>query len=207
VDEDGVNGTIRVLTNRAGTASELSQFLQDFEAAYLALYGFDAAFSDAQRRRWLEVFEYFPQELAVAVSGLYPPLAWRRLADITPDTVLPKYRLVVTSVRIESPGLWEFLGSLNPLQQIRQYLNDRHERRKDREYREEAEKKKLELENDILQAAVWEKEDAVLHGRINMLKELGYTEEEIRQLAWGNLGPPLKELGGHQDSGFIDRVE
>ena len=32
----------------------------------------------------------------------------------------------------ESPGFWEFLGSLNPLEVIRRYLNDRHERAKDR---------------------------------------------------------------------------
>jgi hypothetical protein len=207
VAEDEATGTIRVLTNRAGTASELSQFLQDFEAAYLALYGFDAAFSDAQRRRWDRTFRYFGLEWPGLVIGFYPPLAWRSLADITPDSVLPEYRLVVKSVRIESPGLWEFLGSLNPLQQIREYLNDRHKRRQDREFREAAEKKKLELENDILQRTVWEKDNAVLRDRISILKEVGWSDDEIRQLVWANVGPPLKELGSHQDSGFIERVE
>jgi hypothetical protein len=55
--------------------------------------------------------------------------------------------LVVSRVRLSSPGFWEFFGGLNPFEVLRKYLNDRHERRKDREYRSEAERQRLELQN------------------------------------------------------------
>src|SRR5437867_9575133 len=35
-------------------------------------------------------------------------------------------RILVKSVELHSPGWWEFLGKLNPLEQIRLYLTDRH---------------------------------------------------------------------------------
>ena len=91
------------------------------------------------------------------------------------------------SERIESPGFWEFLGALNPLQQIREYLNGRHKRRQDREYRETAEQERLRLENALIQRQVCEKENAVLRDRINLAKELGYSDHELRQLLWAQV--------------------
>jgi hypothetical protein len=96
------------------------------------------------------------------------------------------------------------LGSLNPLQQIREYLNDRHKRRQDKEFREAAESEKLRLENELIQRQIWEKENAVLRDRILVLKEVGYSEQEIRQLIWAQVGKPLAVLGRHQDSGLIE---
>jgi hypothetical protein len=120
------------------------------------------------------------------------------------DSVIPGQRLVVTRIQIESPGFWEVLGSLNPLQQIREYLNDRHKRRQDKEFREAAESEKLRLENELIQRQIWEKENAVLRDRILVLKEVGYSEQEIRQLIWAQVGKPLAVLGRHQDSGLIE---
>jgi hypothetical protein len=57
-------------------------------------------------------------------------------------------------VQLTSPGFWDFLGKLMPLETIRQYLNDRHERAKDREYRNEAEEKRLDLENRLLEMKI-----------------------------------------------------
>jgi len=68
---------------------------------------------------------------------------------LVPVATPPKDLLEIASFSIHSPGFWEVLGGLNPLQQIREYLNDRHKRRQDREFREAAEKKKLEIENEL----------------------------------------------------------
>ena len=61
---------------------------------------------------------------------------------------------------------------MNPLEVVRKYLNDRHERRKDRDYRERAEERRLQLEN--LQT-----ENEVLEQRIKIAKELGATENDL----------------------------
>jgi hypothetical protein len=64
--------------------------------------------------------------------------SWIPAADFSVEAssgmVLPKDRLVLSAAALSSPGFFEFLGSLNPLEVIRKYLVDRHERRKDREY-------------------------------------------------------------------------
>ena len=77
--------------------------------------------------------------------------SWPLLSEemLVPVATPPKDLLEIASISIHSPGFWEVLGGLNPLQQIREYLNDRHKRRQDREFREAAEKKKLEIENEL----------------------------------------------------------
>lgn len=105
--------------------------------------------------------------------------------------MLPQYRLELSRVSIKSPGFWEFLGALNPLQQLREFLKDRHERRKDHEYREPAEKEKLKLDNELLQKIILEKENSILHDQLSMMKEFGISDEEIRQIIWSRLGIPL----------------
>ncbi|WP_299526745.1 hypothetical protein [Winogradskyella sp.] len=43
--------------------------------------------------------------------------------------------------------------------------------------------------------------------RIEILRELGFTDQEIRQVIWANLEEPLKQLGKHQDDGLIEGAE
>jgi hypothetical protein len=194
-------GRIQVFANRGGTIPEISGFLGDLETAYLSLYQLESSLPQS-RRRWRGPMPpelYFDLGLPFLLPSL--PLHPRVPAS---ESLLPDRRLVLTRVQIESPGFWEVLGSLNPLQQIREYLNDRHKRRQDREFREAAETEKLRLENDLIQRQVWEKENAVLRERILVLKEMGYSEQEIRQLIWTQVGKPLAILGRHQDSKLIE---
>ena len=68
--------------------------------------------------------------------------AIRRARDWPPSpeeiaSLVPrKEQLILSAVKLTSPGFREFSGTLNPLEVLRKYLNDRHERRKDHEYRE-----------------------------------------------------------------------
>jgi hypothetical protein len=103
-------------------------------------------------------------------------------------------------VTLSSPGFWEFLGKLNPLEVIRQYLTDRHEQRKDREYREAAEKNKLNLENQLL-------ENRVIRERIQMAKEMGATEEDLTPLVNVLVCRPLSKLAPYQDHNVIEGAE
>jgi hypothetical protein len=101
---------------------------------------------------------------------------------------------------MKSPGYWDFLGKLNPLEVTRQYLQDRHERRKDREYREAAEKRRLDLDNTLL-------ENKVIKERIEIAKNLGATEEDLAPLLNELVIKPVRELDRYQDRGAIETGE
>jgi hypothetical protein len=109
-------------------------------------------------------------------------------------------QLILLSVRLESPGFWEFAGSLNPLEVVRRYLNDRHERRKDREYRESAEQRRLSLENLAL-------ESRVISDRVRLAKELGAKDSDLTPILKNFLYRPLVALDPHQDRGLVDNAE
>lgn len=197
--ENETLGTLTITTGRAGTIAEVSGFLNDLEGAYLQLYRFQYMLAEwpvIRRRRKLGLF--WEMDFSYPLFGE---------DTLSPQTILPAHRLVIKRVRIESPGFWEFLASLNPLQQIREYLNDRHKRRQDKEFREAAEQDKLILENELIQRKVWEQENSIFRERVLLMRELGFSDVEIRQFVWATIGRPLTQLGRHQDSRLIDRAE
>jgi hypothetical protein len=104
-------------------------------------------------------------------------------------------RLILRAVRLESPGFWEFLGALSPLETLRKYLNDRHSREKDRD-RSAAELRKLDLENE--RAAT----DLVAE-QIKLGREMGFSNRELAPLFNRLVRGPLKLVGEHQDRGVI----
>lgn len=185
---------------RGGTVTEITAFLADMEGAYNALYSFNLTVAHWYhgRRRWrrfIDPDDFFSLLSIEAGIAPYPNYA---------EYVLPEYRLDLARVSIQSPGFWEFVGSLNPLQQLREYLKDRHERRKDFEYREPAEKEKLRLENELLQRVILEKETSTLRDELAIMREVGFDDSEIKQFIWSRLGPPLSRLGRHQDTKLIE---
>ncbi len=109
-------------------------------------------------------------------------------------------QLSLAAVCIQSPGFWEFLGRLNPLEVIREYLNDRHERRNDRQYRETAEARRLKLENLDL-------ETKILGDRIRLAKEIGAKVLDLAPLLNELVYRPLSSLDRHQDRGVIEYSE
>ncbi|ACL23611.1 hypothetical protein [Chloroflexus aggregans] len=201
-------GTLRIFTKRAGTVSEIVGLLQDIETAYnrtFLFFSFVDFFGDRERFfRWRHFWREWRE------FG-FPPPFWMSYAGFPQigvlEAILPEYKLEVKRIQIESPGFWEFVGALNPLQQIREYLNDRHKRRQDREYREQAERERLQLENELIRRQIWEKENSVFRERINILRERGFPNDEIRRLIWAYVSQPLIALGKHQDVGLIENAD
>ena len=140
------------------------------------------------------------------VWPLVPRRAVRYVRDWPPtkeeiSSLVPhSEQLILSSVKLNSPGFWEFFGKINPLEVIRQYLNDRHERRKDREYRESAESRRLQLENLKL-------ENEVLSERIDIAMKLGATERDLAPIINQLVYKPLSALDQHQDNGVIEYAE
>lgn len=123
-----------------------------------------------------------------------PHLPWTPLIAAT--LVRDDDRLVLRAVELASPGFWEFLGKLNPLEVLRLYLKDRHERRKDREYREAAEREQMYWENKQRQLGVVDQ-------ALDIARKHGATDHELQLLRERFLIQPLEELGSYQDRGVI----
>jgi hypothetical protein len=96
----------------------------------------------------------------------------------------PEDELSLFAASIHSPGIWDFLGKWNPLEFLLQILKDQHERRKDRSYREAAERKKLELENRLL-------ENKIIAERIEIASQLGLPPAALLD----SVTKPIETLG------------
>lgn len=179
-------------------------YLNDFRFAYNALCVFEETIDGWARTSKRYPFPLF--ELEMAYGWRSHQRGGRAVRDVagTPEELallVPKsQQLVLSGVVLQSPGFWEFFGKLNPLEVLRQYLNDRHERRKDREYREGAEQRRLRLENLKL-------ENEVIKGRIEIAETLGASERDLEPLLNQLIYRPLMGLDRHQDLGTINSAE
>lgn len=194
-------GTLTIVANRGGSIAEITSFLSDLEDAYVALYSF--------HRLWLpeRLSDRFPVRVWLGLRFPSAVFGQTRSTPLTADSVPPDSRIALERVNIGSPGIWEFLASLNPLQQIREYLNDRHRRRQDREYREPSERTRLELEDEVIRLQIEKSELLNLKEFVTILRDLGYDDSDIQRIFWMNVGSPLSRLGRHQDSNLIGGAE
>jgi hypothetical protein len=219
--------SLRIKAERLGTVSEVTTLLQDLESAYNSIYAFDFIVDSLAydrerklkqvderfyrlRKYWKEfsnrkdfpfdpfMYEMFFEEYAFnrPKDNLPNLLELQSKIDID-KIILPSDRLIISKVNIQSPGFWEVLGSLNPLQQIGEYIKDRHERKKDEKYRSRQEEEIGELE-------IQERRDRIVNQRIETLRGLGYSDAEIRQFVTAMVIQPLNRLGNHQDNGQIE---
>jgi hypothetical protein len=180
---------LRVTSERLGEVGEIVRYLRDLEGAYNHLFAFDLVVKEAQERYGEDSWR--PRR---ATS--------RTLRQIRrPDlVVLPEDRLRVHAVSVQSPGFWEFLGALNPLETIRKYLSDRHERKKDNAYRNTAEAERLRLDNEKLKTEV-------VKERIEILRGLNIPEDRIAVILNLHVATPLSKLDEAQDSALIEGAE
>lgn len=219
--------SLRIKAERLGTVAEVTTLLTDLDAAYNSIYAFDflvdtLAYDSGRKlkqvnerfhrlsRYWKEfsnrkdylfdpfMYEIIFEEYAFNIPKDNLPNLLELQSKINIDKIiLPSERLIISKVNIQSPGFWEVLGSLNPLQQIREYIKDRHERKKDQKYRSRQEEEIGELEIQV-------RKDKIINQRIETLRELGYSDVEIRQLVTAMVIQPLNRLGNHQDNGQIE---
>jgi hypothetical protein len=182
----------------------VAAYLTELKHAYDSVLLFEATI-DGMRRAALDFpFPRYPfgfdfgwpmPRRAVRRSRDWPPTA-EEVASFVPRAE----QLIIAAVSLTSPGFWEFLGTLNPLDVLRKYLNDRHERRKDHEYRESAERRRLELENLRL-------ESRVISERVRLAKEIGATDRDLAPLLNELIYKPLIALDRYQDKGVIEHAE
>jgi hypothetical protein len=185
---DSVQGVLRVNSEGGWPVRDFVGLFQALERAYnglvvleLMLPPLDEDERGRRYRRSLPLdFFYRPEH--------WPDLEIRRL-------IRPSEHLKLQKAQLASPGVLEFLGSLNPLEFIRKSLDDRHRRRQDRDYREGHENRRLYLENLLL-------ENEVMRGRM----ELGQQQLDVSDLTPvldQLVYEPMLELEAYEGSGII----
>lgn len=109
--------------------------------------------------------------------ALYQGMSYVRMLGLTNARALG-----INRVELNSPGFWEIIGSLNPLAQVRGYLADRHERNKDRDYRNDAEKRQLNAEARLKELEVQRAEVAVAREKYELAAQI-VGVDDARKLA------------------------
>jgi hypothetical protein len=98
-------------------------------------------------------------------------------------------------VRLESPGAWDLLGKLNPLETIREFLNDRH-RRKIENAKLPYEMAALELDNRL-------RELEIVQRQIEIAKSAGISERRLKSMMRTLIDRPFKQLAAAEQNGII----
>jgi hypothetical protein len=191
--------------------NEIREFLWALEHAYNSIYAFLGIFDfphepnvppsfiagrPKQRRPRVSSERAYESFAALLEDRILFIASWPPTPESVSALVPPQGHLILSSVRLGSPGYWEFVAKLNPLEVFRQYLQDRHERRKDREYREGQEARRMDLENQLL-------ENRIISERVEIAKKLGATDTDLVPLLNTLVSYPLKSLDHYQDRGII----
>ena len=191
---------LRITSEGGIRLSEVREYLAAIEDAYNGTLVFEN-FIDGLRRH--DPFFFHPPSFMwwpLRASGRKRTLKLGGGTESIASFVPPPERVVLLRVKLESPGAWEFLGRLNPLEVIRQWIADGHERRKDKNYREAAEQERLRLENSLL-------ENRVIHERIQIARELGATDEDLAPVLNELIFKPLNGVSQQQNKGLIQNAE
>jgi len=140
------NSTIRIKAERLGTVKEVTKLLKDFDKAYNSIYAFNFLVNDNERKRRIlddkfhdlrKYWKEFYRQKDFPYDPIFFEIFWnkhlrsfdeqrvnllelRSKIDIE-KIMLSSDTLIINKVNIQSPGFWEFLGALYPLQQIREY--------------------------------------------------------------------------------------
>jgi hypothetical protein len=107
--------------------------------------------------------------------------------------------LVFSSGHFESPGVWEFIGKLSPLEFVLKLINDHHRRKIEMAKLPET-LRKSKLENDI-------REMDLLQTQISLARDVGFTNEEIGDFLRERIVLPARQIQEAQDSGLISTAK
>lgn len=190
---------VKMYGDTLGTVDDVIDTLKSINQVYNMFILFQIVLKDHKFVKNNDLFGF------KSVLGRYKSI----LSDsIYTNIISPEEVLIISKVNFNSPGFWEVVGSLNPLTQLREYLNDRHNRKKDKltweneaakaildNRRLELENKKLEIENNELELTnqklalqnidysidISLKKLHLTKEVISVLKDAGYTDSQMRE--------------------------
>ncbi len=169
---------------------ELEELLRDIRVAYEAILASEALALDphGESRRYHHHL--------------------REMHDAVAENLRPAERLILKRIVINSPGLLEVIGRLNPLETIRQFLDDRRRATLAERAFDKAQREDEQFRNPIEQAkAVLEVESMktrVATERAKLLADIGFSQDELRPYIVEVISQPLDRLQVHQASGRLE---
>jgi hypothetical protein len=190
------HATLRVLSSGGIAVSDARCLLDAFQSAYEGVASLEMMLESGANDLVGEMWK----TSRVAFGQSSDPLGDQSLM------LLPSERLVLAAVELHSPGFWDFVGKVNPLRILLEYLRDRHERRKDKDYRNSAEAEKLRLENERRHLENQQLAMEVLQRHITLARGLGISRRDLVPLVNARVLAPLDRLAQLQDSGLIGEV-
>lgn len=114
--------------------------------------------------------------------------------------------LIIDKVNFNSPGFWEVIGNCNPLRQIRKYIEERHERQRDKKYnwemdkmRQEAEIEEIQLHNDMMRLTI-------IKEMKRQLQSFRIPDEDARDII-EDCYKSISLLNTHIEAGRINKIE
>ena len=224
-----IKKSLRINATKLGTVSDVTSLLEDLDKVYNSIYTFNFIESILLYRANNSLNNYLPSinienyltQFSSQINSTKDPIICNfidkyihkrsqldtllKLSEIINElnvdsVVLQDDKLTISKVNFQSPGYWEFIGSLNPLEQIREYLKDRHAREKDNLYRN-----RQEEENGNL--AIIERKIKIINDQILIFRSLGYSDLEIRNLVKTLVDIPLSLLDKYQDNKQIEEPD
>lgn len=218
--------TLRIYFTKGVHLNDLQKLLVGFSLAYQGFY-----------------FLYYPSKIPFRLNDdddrerYYDYIKYRRRYFDYPPFFLFHYpiygnwiskddSLYISKISISSPGFWEFLGKIMPLRQLREYLNERHERQKDRQYKNKLEEEKIRSDNErqrrMVEMEMEEREyelfrkknigtiqdelekNKVIKERIEILKNMGFSDEEIKEMITIPLSEGMSIMDFFKLNGTLD---
>jgi hypothetical protein len=168
--------------------SDVRRLLDAMQGAYDGLIAFELIAQDlADRSTRLRRFVPFPLDFHLGAL-------WVPEGVISSELVPPDDALALSRAQLSSPGFLEFLGSLNPLEQIRRYLNDRHQRKLDWQ-REPERQREGRLSNDNLELQNEKLALANLRELLQLERDFEIPDSQLRLMYRRYAGGQMRALG------------
>ena len=145
-DADLLQTYLRVYISDGGRALDISGFLKDLDDAYCHLLAFNRVVDHFDKERnSIRSINY------VNKYGTYLTVIESALADAAEGITGDAPSLYLAGVSVQSTGWMDFLAALTPLESIRKYLQDRHERKLDNQHKYQ--------DTGLVLGAAWADED------------------------------------------------
>jgi len=188
-------------------AQDFVSLIESFMVAHQALTNFSTALGSVGRPlvlrgvvrpvSLLEAYDYFEARSSHRRAQLETFLQGEGRPDdrLTSWPMVHRGELLISHIHMNSPLDLSVIGNLNPLEALRNYLKDRHERHLDRTYRSQADAEERALRSELLRTQLEAAHLQNWEQALRIARENGATTAQINKLLEKRIGPVIAKVG------------